>query len=371
MKKLGLIINPIAGIGGRVGLKGSDGTELQEQAFALGATPISGRRAVQALERLKPRKGEILIHTYPGEMGADVCRSLGFQPAEHGSIKPAKTTAQDTIMAARQLLDEKVDLILFAGGDGTARDIHRAVGQKIPVLGIPAGVKVHSGVFARNPSISGDIALQFLFDESPKSSEAEVIDVDEELYRQGRLAVELFGYLLVPRTKNRLQGTKTPIHPSEKISFTDIASEVINKMQPELIYILGPGTTTRAVTRALDLEKTLLGVDVIKGKQVILKDANEKQLLDVLDKYTGRIIVSPIGGQGFLFGRGNQQISPGVIWKVGLSNIWVICIPEKIRSLMGYPLLVDSGDAILDEELSGYMRIITGFGESIIYPVAK
>lgn len=370
-RKLGLIVNPIAGLGGRVGLKGSDGTELQKRAFALGAVPVARMRAGQTLEKLQPYITNLQIHTFPGEMGADVCQLLGYQPEVCGSINPGTTTAQDTIRAARQFLDKGADLILFAGGDGTAIDICSAVAQEIPVVGIPAGVKIHSGVFARNPVTTADVVIQFLFQKNPETEEAEVIDVDEELYRQGILASKLFGYLLVPCRKRRLQGIKTTIPLSEAASLVEIASEVITMMQPGLVYILGPGTTTRAVTRALGLEKTLLGVDVIEGKQVILKDANERQLLELLDTVSGKIIVSPIGGQGFLFGRGNQQISPEVIRKTGSANIWVICIPEKLHSLAGRPLLVDSGDVHLDDELTGYMSVITGYRESIIYPVSK
>lgn len=369
-KKLGLIVNPIAGLGGRVGLKGSDGNELQKQAFALGAAPAAGKRAGQTLEKLQPYFGNLQIYTYPGEMGAELCQLLGYRPEVCGSINPGRTTARDTIMAARQFLDRGVDVILFAGGDGTARDICSAVGQEIPVVGIPAGVKIHSGVFARNPVTTADIVIQFLFQKNSETEEAEVMDVDEELYRKGILASKLFGYLLVPCRKRRLQGIKTAIPPSEAASLAEIASEVITMMQPGLVYILGPGTTTRAVTRALGLEKTLLGVDVIEGKQVILKDANERQLLEILDKVSGKIIVSPIGGQGFLFGRGNQPISPEVIRKTGSANIWVICIPEKLHSLSGGPLLVDSGDVHLDDELAGYMSVITGYRESVIYPVS-
>ena len=250
-------------------------------------------------------------------------------------------------------------------------DIYNAVGQEIPALGIPAGVKIQSGVFARNPMISGEIALHFLFTEVPETEEAEIMDVDEELYRQGKLDSKLFGYLLVPRTKRRLQGIKTATQLSNAASLADVASEVISRMQSDHVYIIGPGTTTRAITQALGLEKTLLGVDVIKKKQIIIKDANERQLLEVLEKHSGRIIITPIGGQGFLFGRGNQQISPEVIRKIGPPHIWVICVPEKIHSLAGRPLLVDSGDLILDEELSGFISVITGYRESIIYPVAN
>ena len=368
--KLGLIVNPIAGIGGRVGLKGSDGSDIRSKALALGAEPRAGERAGQALGKLDPIKDDLLVLTYPGEMGENIDASIGFEVRVIGSIDKGNTTAADTINAARDMLELDADLILFAGGDGTARDIYNAVGQKLPVLGIPAGVKIQSAVFARNPSSAGDIALHYLSARHASTREAEVMDIDEVLYRDGMLSSRLYGYLRVPFLKRHLQGIKTAVSPGETNSLADIASEVIDSMKTDLLYILGPGTTTRAVTSLLALEKTLLGVDVIKNRKLLVSDANESQLLEILENQDGQIIVTPIGGQGFLFGRGNQQLSPAVIRKIGIENIYIISIPEKIFALQGQPLLVDTGDASLDEDLSGFKRVITGSGESIVYQVS-
>jgi predicted polyphosphate/ATP-dependent NAD kinase len=237
-------------------------------------------------------------------------------------------------------------------------------------LGIPAGVKIHSAAFARNPSSAGEVARQFLTSKQTSTRDVEVMDIDEDSYREGALSSRLYGYLRVPFTKRQLQGVKTAISPGEITSLVDIASEVVNNMTPDLLYILGPGTTTRAVASMLALEKTLLGVDIIKNRGLLLNDANEAQLLELLETRDGKIIITPIGGQGFLFGRGNQQLSPHVIYKIGIENIVIISIPEKIFSLGGQPLLVDTGDPSLDERLCGYKRIITGSGESIMYRVS-
>lgn len=368
--KLGFIVNPVAGIGGRVGLKGSDGSDIRLKALALGAVPRAGVRAAQALRKLEPLKDSILVLTYPGEMGENIAASIGFDVKVLGAIEQGNTRATDTINAARIMLELDCDLILFAGGDGTARDIYNTVGQMVPVLGIPAGVKIHSAAFARNPSSAGEIAHQFLTSSQPSIRDAEVMDIDEALYREGTLSSCLYGYLRVPFIKRYLQGVKTAISPGEITALVDIASEVVISMKPDLLYLLAPGTTTRAVTTMLALEKTLLGVDVIKNRELLLSDANESQLLELLETQDGKIIVTPIGGQGFLFGRGNQQLSPHVIRKIGTNNIRIISIPEKIFALQGQPLLVDTGDTSLDEELSGFKRVITGSGESIVYRVS-
>jgi predicted polyphosphate/ATP-dependent NAD kinase len=366
-KRLGLIVNPVAGIGGRVGLKGSDGAEIQKKALALGAVPQSLNRAIQALERLKP-VDEII--TYPGEMGEEAARACGFEPTVIGSIRPGNTTPEDTMNAAREMLRLHVDLLLFAGGDGTARDIYNAIGEKLPALGIPAGVKIHSAVFGANPISAGDLAASYLRGKVSNLREAEVMDIDEEAFRQGIVSARLYGYLKVPFQRRLLQGLKTPSSPGERAAMASIAADVVSNMEDGWLYIIGPGTTTRAITSRLGLDKTLIGVDVVAEGELVATDVNESQLLELLKKRKAKIVVTPIGGQGYIFGRGNQQISPKVIEKVGRENIIVVSTTGKIHSLRGRPLWVDTGDRAVDKMLSGYTRVITGYDERIVYKVS-
>lgn len=369
--KLGLIINPVAGIGGRVGLKGSDGEAVRKKAFELGAVPVAETRANQCLESLKNISDQVELVTYPGEMGETAARYSGFEPIVLGSIQQGSTTPEDTYKAAIEMETYGVRLLLFAGGDGTARDIYRALGDRLPALGIPAGVKIHSGVFARNPMLAGELAKFFLLGKSIGTREVEIMDVDEEAIRCGDLKSRLYGYLKIPYERRMLQGLKSSSTPSEEGSQNEIAMYVVERMQDNILYILGPGTTSRAIARILGLNKTLLGVDVINKQKIIVEDANENMLLKLVNKTGSRIVVTPIGGQGFLFGRGNQQISPEVIKKVDPKNIIIISTIEKLNTLQGRPLLVDTGDQKLDEDLSGYIKVITGYREAVIYKVSS
>ena len=368
-EKLGLIVNPIAGIGGRVGLKGSDGTRIQQRAFELGAAPQSLNRAVRGIERIKPSKGTLEIVTYPAEMGEDAARKCGFEPTVIGSIKEGQTTAEDTKRAAREMLSLKVSLLLFSGGDGTARDVYDAVGQEMTVLGLPAGVKIYSAVFATNPETAGDLAVLYLQGKCG-IQEVEVIDIDEDALRHGVVSSRLYGYLKVPFERRLIQRSKVPSLSGDAEAMDAIAYEVTDRMEEDYFYIIGPGTTTRAITSKLGLNKTLIGVDVVSKGKLVGVDVNEAQLLKLLRRHKAKIIVTPIGGQGFLFGRGNQQISPEVIKKVGRQNIVVVSTPEKINSLRGRPLLVDTGDRAVDRMLSGYISVITGCKEEIIYRIS-
>jgi len=369
-KRLGLIVNPVAGIGGRVGLKGSDGAEIQKRALELGAVPQSLDRAIQALERIKSIKDDLEVITYPGEMGEDAVTACGFEPTVIGSIKQGETTAEDTRIAAQEMLRLKVNLLLFAGGDGTARDIYSAVGEGIPVLGIPAGVKIHSAVFATNPISAGDLAVLYLRGRVSSLREAEVMDIDEEAFRQGIVSAKLYGYLKIPFRRRLVQSLKIASRPGEKASLEAIACDVVDRMGDDYLYIIGPGTTTRAITSKLGLNKTLIGVDVVFKRKLLASDVNESQLLNLLERREAKIIVTPIGGQGCIFGRGNQQISPEVIKRVGKDNIIVVSAPEKIDSLGGRPLWVDTGDRAVDRMLSGYMRVVTGYDEQVICKVS-
>ncbi len=370
-KQLGLIVNPVAGIGGRVGLKGSDGAEIQQRAMLLGAVPQAQSRAIEALQQLKAVEG-LEILTYPGEMGEDAARACSFEPQVIGSITAGKTTAEDTRDAASEMQRRGVDLLLFAGGDGTARDVYSAVGRGLPVLGIPAGVKIHSAVYATHPRSAGQLAALYLQGKVAGLRELEVMDIDEEAFRQNALSAKLHGYLKVPFRSSLVQSQKMP-STGDAQAVAAIAEDVVSKMEDGVLYIIGPGTTTRAVVEELGLDKTLLGVDVVLNRELIASDASEAQLLALLEEHgtnKARIVVTPIGGQGYLFGRGNQQISPQVIERVGRAGIIAVSTPEKLYALGSQPLLVDTGSRTVDEMLSGYMTVVTGYNERAVRKVA-
>ncbi|PWI49317.1 ATP-NAD kinase [Candidatus Heimdallarchaeota archaeon B3_Heim] len=369
MKKVGLIINPIAGMGGRVGLKGTDGGEILEQARLLGAIPESQNRTLISIQKLLPIKEKIELITYPEEMGENIAKKCGFQPTIIGSISKGKTTRKDTQKAAKDLLDLKIDLLLFAGGDGTARDIYDVIKDDLVTLGIPTGVKIQSAVFARNPARAGDLALSFLQKRTIRVREAEVMDIDEDSFRKGIVRAKLYGYLTIPYERAHVQSSKAGSPETENFAHQAIAEEIIENMETNYFYIVGPGTTTRAIMDKLQLANTLLGIDLIYDKKLIANDLNESKLTHYIQGKKAKLIITPIGGQGYILGRGNQQLSPDIIKKIGKDNIIVIATRNKINSLNGQPLLVDSGDREVDELLCGYIGIITGYREKSIYKV--
>ena len=362
MKKLGFLVNPIAGMGGRVGLKGSDGSDILCKAREMGAVPESPRRGIQTLQVLSKIKKQIEVFTYPGAMGEDEARGSGFSPHVIGSITQGATTAEDTQRAAREMGNQGIDLILFAGGDGTARDVYQAVGQRAPVLGIPAGVKIHSAVYAVTPRHAGEVAIRYL-EGKLRLQDAEVMDIDEDAFRGGTVSAKLFGYLRVPEERRFVQHAKSGGIRATREALMGIASDVINHMIPEWLYLVGPGTTTRFVMEELALANTLLGVDVVCNKCLVDNDANENDLVRQLSDRRGTIVLSVIGGQGYILGRGNQQLSPEVIRTVGRENILVLATKEKLVSLDGRPLLVDTADEEIDRMLRGYIRVTTGYRE--------
>ncbi|MGQ9676822.1 MAG: ATP-NAD kinase family protein [Chloroflexota bacterium] len=370
-RRVGLIVNPVAGMGGRVGLKGSDGAAVLQIARRLGAVPNSPKRAVEALARLASLRASVELVTYPHEMGAHEAVEAGFEPMVIGSIAEGETTAADTEKAAREMRDLGIDLLLFAGGDGTAVNIYTSIGDSLAVVGIPTGVKMHSAVFALNPKAAGDLAAAYVSGGVKGTREAEVMDIDEQAFREGRVSAKLYGYLRVPVERTLVQSLKAESRGGEEASLEGIAWDIVDKMVDDYLYIIGPGTTTRGIMVKLGLEYTLLGVDVVWRRQLAGKDVNERQLSELIDGRKAKIVVTPIGGQGFIFGRGNQQIGPSVIRSVGRENIIVVATPGKIHALNGRPLLVDTGDDEVDEMLSGYLRVTTGYNEQIVYRVAS
>lgn len=367
MKRIGLIVNPYAGIGGRVGLKGSDGAEIREKALALGAVPMSPRRTVEALKHL--RGLDFTLYTYPKEMGENEALEAGLEPTVLGDVAD-DTTAEDTKYAAKLLLEQGLDLLVFAGGDGTARDIYSVIGDKIPVLGIPTGVKIHSGVYAVDPRGAGELLKRFIEGGNVDYKLEEVMDIDEEAFRQNTLQARLYGYMKTLYVEEYIQGGKESSVLSDESSKIGIANELTDEMLQDVYYVLGPGTTVEPIAEILGVEKTLLGVDILFNRELVASDVNEEQILEIIDGTDTRLVVTVIGGQGFVFGRGNQQISPKVIRAVGKTNIIIVASPDKLAAFRGHPLRVDTGDSELDEELKGYYKVHTGYGRRTLYKVA-
>lgn len=365
--KLGLIINPIAGMGGRVGLKGTDGDEILQQALSLGAVPEAGAKTRQALAELLPLQPKLQVYTYPGAMGEDLAKELGFQTTVLGGIA-TQTTAKDTIEAAEKMLKEQVDLLCFAGGDGTARNIAAVITTALPVLGIPAGVKIHSGVFASHPQAAGKLIFKFLSGEKLELVDGEVMDIDEEAFRAGVVTARLYGVMKIPLAPEFIQMTKSGGHqaPEQEI-LLGVAERIVEEMEdhPETFYIIGSGSSLSPIMEVLDLPHTLLGIDVVRDRQLIAQDVNEQEILDLIQGQSAKIIVTVIGNQGYVFGRGNQQISAEVIKEVGKENISVVATRNKIDALQGRPLLVDTGDQKINSLFSGYIRVITTYNSEL------
>ncbi|WP_328958188.1 ATP-NAD kinase family protein [Kitasatospora purpeofusca] len=378
---VGLIVNPVAGLGGAVALKGSDGPEIQARALALGAVPRAAERAAAALRVLRARRPDVLVRTVAGPMGEDSARAAGVpyrlahrpaastgpadpRVASTGPADPrvAPTGAADTRAAVAAL--GEVDLLLFAGGDGTARDVLDA-GPRPPVLGVPAGVKVYSGCFAVSPAAAGATAAGF----DGRTVDAEVVDLDEEGHRAGLVGARLYGTVRVPAARDRLSGRKTGSSAAPPGSAESIARAVVASMRPGTAYALGPGATTLAVGRALGLALTPLGVDVVRDGALLAPDVTEQRLHAIAMSQVTHGVLSVIGGQGFVIGRGNQQFSPRVLAE--LAGVVVLATQQKLAALGGRPLLVDSGDPRADAAFEGHVRVVTGHRESVLYRISS
>jgi predicted polyphosphate/ATP-dependent NAD kinase len=369
---IGLIVNPLAGLGGSVALKGTDGEAIVARARAAGAEPHAAERARLALERLKLRAGPVLkIHAAQGEMGSDIARQVGLLVAPLATVPAAPTSAADTREAAAELARRQVALILFAGGDGTARDILGVVGDRVPILGIPAGVKMQSGVFAVSPAAAGEMAALLAHDPQGKAAfrAAEVMDIDETAMREGRLSARLYGYARIPFERSLVQNPKSA-EAGESAEIDALCREVAAEMVPGRLYIVGPGTTTVRVLHHLGLAGTLLGVDAVLDRAIVDRDLDSRALEALIHGRPATLILGVVGGQGFIFGRGNQQIAAPVIRAIGRDNIVLLASQRKIFALGENVLHADTGDAAVDALLAGYIRVRIGPGRSTLMRVA-
>lgn len=369
---LGLIVNPLAGLGGSRAMKGSDGDALRELAAGLPdeQRQRSRERVQRALNLLAAEPERVRFSTWGGAMGEQTLQALSIPAEVLGQPSAELSGPEDTRAAAKALQAAGVDLVLFAGGDGTARDLYDVLGSDFPVLGIPAGVKMHSGVFAVSPEAASELLLQLARGGLVGLRPQEVRDIDEEAFRQDKVRTRFYGDMLVPGESHYLQQTKVGGRESQELVAAEIAAWMAEQMEEGITYLIGPGSTTAAIMEELGLDNTLLGVDVVRDRELLASDADEAQLLAILDEATqAQLVVTAIGGQGHVFGRGNQQFSPAVIRAVGTDNITIVAAKSKLAALEGRPLLVDTNDPELDKSLAGYHSVITGYDDQVLYRI--
>ncbi len=370
--RFGVIVNPLAGIGGAVALKGSDGPGTVQLARARGAVPQAGLRAARALQALAGAVGAGPVLAAPGPMGAALAGEAGFEVAVTGAVPGRPTTAQDTRDAAGVMRAAGVELLIFAGGDGTARDIHDVIGDELPVIGIPAGVKMHSGVFAATPEAAARAGEAFLRNrDRVRLRCADIADIDENAVRAGRVASVLYGSARVPDLQSVLPA-KAGSRVTGTAELDALCQAVAAEMAPGTLYLIGPGSTTAAVLAALGESGTLLGVDAVCDRCVIGRDLGEPQLVSLLEEHRDVVLVGGlIGGQGVLFGRGNRQFGPRVLRRVGRDRLMILSAADKLVALEPPNLWVDTGDPGLDEELCGYLRVRVGPRRQIVMRISR
>ena len=368
--RLGLIVNPIAGMGGSVGLKGTDG-DLAAQARSLGAEPVSGDRATVALSQLCASGMDIEVLTCSGAMGADAARSVGLDPSIVHVAGGNDTTAEDSRAGATRIVERNPDLLLFAGGDGTARDLLPVVGSSTPLLGVPSGVKMHSAVFAATARAAGEVARKFLAapDREVLLRNAEIMDRERDPAPGAPLSPRLYGMVRTPSLSFLVPGAKSASRVTDQAALGGAVRRVARLLGDGSLSLLGPGSTMQLIKRECGFEGTPLGVDAVRGGRCVALDVNELEILELLRNRSARIVVGVVGGQGFLFGRGNQQLSARVIAEVGTDAIVVVASMEKLAALPGQCLLVDTGNDGLDEALSGYVNVFVSEVRTVLMPV--
>ena len=364
-RAIGFIVNPIAGMGGRVGLKGTDG--VLKEAKARKAKPVAPQKARETLKEVALQKKNKDIHwlTCADTMGEKELKKAGIKNITIVyTPKNKETYSIDTKDACKQFLVKNVDLILFCGGDGTARDIFEIVQNKIPILGIPSGVKMHSGVFGVTTHATAKMIEDFVQGTVP-IGDCEIMDLDEDLYRKGIWKVQLYGVAKGIIEPTYVQVGKTSFESvSDNDSKSELADHILEEMQrnPTTLFFFGPGGTIDAIAKNLGLAHTRLGIDAVYQKKVIGSDLNEEQILKLLKQYPqAKLILSPIGAQGFILGRGNLQLSPTVVKKIKIDNIIVVATPSK---LTGTPFLrVDTGDKTLDSLFAKkeFLMVVIGY----------
>ncbi len=371
--RLGLILNPFAGVGGPTAYKGSDAGTIQAAAARGELALTAPARAQTFLRGLHGIHERLELLTVSGAMGEAVCREFGYSCTVIDYVPANPSSGGDTEAAAARLAAAGVDLLVIVGGDGTARDVCRVLGERQLVLGVPAGVKMHSGVYAVNPQSAAEVVRQMVTGELVSVNEAEVRDIDEKAFRQGQVRSRYFGSMQVPDEVRFVQQVKQGGREVESLVMVDLAAHIEESLDGDTLYIFGPGSTTQQVLQNLQWPSTLLGFDVFRNRERLVADASAADLTRCISEHAGPIAlyITAIGGQGHVLGRGNQQLTPELLRRIGRDNLHIIATKTKLKNLQGRPLLMDSGDPALDAEWSGYIRVFTGYRDTVLYPLGR
>jgi predicted polyphosphate/ATP-dependent NAD kinase len=386
--RIGIVVNPDAGLGGRLGFKGSDGRAAE--ARSAGAVDRAGPRMHQTLEALKTLLSSSLNRSnleleclgWKGRMGDTWIPT----PSEkmfftHIGETPAETSVTETSQLVTALIEAGAEAILYAGGDGTTRDIANTLAsiskeaQEIPLIGVPGGVKMHSGCFATTPKAAAEVTLAFLLGDL-RCAITEVMDLDEEIYQEGVWKVRMYGEAWTPSSPRFMQGAKEQVErTSESDTIEGLARHVESLLSSDenLMIIWGSGGTIQRMGEFCGEELTLLGIDILgpvkNGKRKLFRDLNEQQLLEIIAQHVDGngeprprlLLLSPMGGQGFLIGRGNLQLSPEVLVMIGIDNLLGVATPAKLIGLSA--VRIDTGDTELDQvfQTKRFIKILQGF----------
>ena len=371
---LGVLVNPFAGIGGALALKGSDGKQIREKALREGAQLQANNKMRRALKEIAINNNTDLKYvTAADNMGANLLSELGANYKVVYAPERQQTEAFDTEQALRAMLDAGIDFLLFAGGDGTARNVANVIGQQIPVLGVPAGCKIHSGVYAVTPSAAGKVAQKVITGELVSQVNGEVRDIDETAFRNGKVIAKHYGEMRIPQDLSYVQSVKMGGQESDELVLQDIVEHVAEAIEehPDYFFIMGSGSTVNTVMQHMGLENTLLGVDIVYQNTVYAKDVSASDLEELVAEYASKIklVITVIGGQGHVFGRGNQQLSATFLKHIKKQDIYILASKLKLNSLQGRPLRIDSGDEQIDKKFHGPTTVITGFHDKALYPM--
>jgi predicted polyphosphate/ATP-dependent NAD kinase len=362
LQRIGFVVNPIAGMGGKIGLHGTDG-DRRSLALLANVVPISFDRARKALYLMERVRDKLVIYAADGELGGDLLQELGFKyiniGVDHGLVERNQTTAAHTIELVQEMQERKVDLILFAGGDGTARDIYSVVGDRIPIIGIPAGVKMRSGVFASYPEGAGEIVVNTVIGKQYEIVHSEILDVGESTCDRGDRQSTFFGVARTINSRLRLQHPKL-VFVDHGAGIHELANKFAHGIESDHLYLFGPGQTTALFLDALGCVGSLHGIDAYSDGELVGKDLSEEGILELLTRFSKTtLVLGVIGGQGFLLGRGNQQLSTKVLTRIGVTNILVVSDARKISSLVPTRLYVDLGDCELPPFFPEYFQVHT------------